>query len=163
MRDIVSFWCLVLGWLTEEWWKSPMSKPVSCPLSFCPEMLIGLTEKVNTCRVVFSFCRSGQHLQSLNGSSSLFKEGHPTNPWQDVFFQHPYFIHFLLPWSRRTKLAQTRQFHLLLPALQLEKSNLWLKVEGLCGFHLLDSFETNCPTQLGQTMTRADGKVGIGS
>ena len=52
---------------------------------------------------------------------------------------------------------------LLWPAPQLEKSNLWLRVEGLCVFHLLNGFETNYPAQLGWGMTRADGALGMGS
>lgn len=139
-----------------------MSKPVSCPLWFFPEMPIRLTGKVNTCRAESSFGRSGQ---SLNGSSSPFKEGHPTNPWQDVFFYYLCSICFLLPRSRKTKWTQTRQFH-----LQKCRSGQPCNYKNqIFGSGRRGSFSS--PWRLreqpsrsaGTSMTRADGPFGVGS
>lgn len=45
----------------------------------------------------------------------------------------------------------------------LEKSNLWLGVEWLYVFHVLDGSKTSYPIHLGWAMTEADGAVGIWS
>lgn len=152
--------------LSKEQWKPPMSKLVSCPLWFFTQMLIRPTGKVDTGRV----CPLPVDLGIICGvwlkAAHHLKSDTPPDPGRVVPSNTSILSVFStlcmkdeISLNHSISLAET----LLWSVSPLEKSNLWLGVEWLYVFHVLDGSKTSYPIHLGWAMTEADGAVGIWS